>query len=55
MVKRQLRQEEYSVGWVCALPVEPATAQSKTLHWRWGGHGVTSFIHLRVVIHNGSL
>jgi hypothetical protein len=24
---RQPRRDEYMVGWVCALPVEPATAQ----------------------------
>ena len=27
MAKRQLRREEYSVGWVCALPIELAAAR----------------------------
>ena len=27
MAKRQLRREEYSVGWVCALPIELAAAK----------------------------
>jgi hypothetical protein len=27
MASRRLRREDYSVGWVCALPVELATAQ----------------------------
>ena len=28
MAHRRLRREEYTVGWVCALPIELATAQA---------------------------
>ena len=27
MARRRLRREEYTVGWVCALPIELAAAQ----------------------------
>jgi hypothetical protein len=28
MARRQVRREEYTVGWVCALPIEFAAAQA---------------------------
>ena len=27
MARRRLRREEYTVGWICALPIELAAAQ----------------------------